>query len=153
MQQGLPAVLLEGRTSQGQSGVGRRLTRPSLWHIFVSDCQKQVLEKCSWVHVTGCECPTVGGGSQYWWWLLVSELMSLLVDVETGGTEGTILFPSTRVLAHLQLDPLLSLAYRTPRSLTVLERLGRGKGFMAVSLKLLRLFFAAGFWQPHCTFR
>lgn len=88
------------------------LPDPPLWHIFarpVSDCQKQVLEKCSWVHVTGCECP-VGGGNQYWWWLLVSELMSLLVDVETGGTEGTILFPSARVLAHVQLDPLLSLA-------------------------------------------
>lgn len=35
---GLPADLLEGRASQGQSGVGRRHASPSLWHMFARAC-------------------------------------------------------------------------------------------------------------------
>lgn len=152
MQQGLPAVLLEGRTSQGQSGVGRRLARPSLWHIFarpVSDCQKQVLEKCSWVHVTGCECPTV---------LVV--VAGVRVDVPTSGCRdrwhrGNYTFsfyPDAGPPAAG--SPSVSGLQENTTQFNSAGEVGTGlKGFMAASLKLLRLFFAAGFWQPHCTFR
>lgn len=59
--------------------------------------------------------------------LLVAELVSLLVDVGASGAEGTVLLPSAQALVHLQLGPLLSLAWRRrPWCLRVLERLGRG---------------------------
>lgn len=44
--------------------------------------------------------------------LLESELASLLVDLETGGPEGTVLFPSVQVLIHLQPQSFPSLAWR-----------------------------------------
>lgn len=58
--------------------------------------------------------------------LLESELASLLEDLETGGAEGTGLFPSTQVLIHLQLQPLPSVLERKSMELRVLEGLGWG---------------------------
>lgn len=46
----------------------------------------------------------VGGGSMRGG-LHKSELVSPLADLETGGAEGTVLFPSTQAQIHLRVQP------------------------------------------------